>query len=154
LPRRGRGPTKLFWERSRYSREVRLSRDELIWPDKLWAGRLSPQTRYGRVEVHVTPFHRQKWELMFQLLKTPNGSLVTPCLKWSNERAALMNSWGMDVGKSFVAEGQQAQQFMYMCVHFHPGLLGWYTCHLQIERPGVHSHDRVADWRKARRDVQ
>ena len=54
------------------NRKVRFPREELIWPAKFWLARISDETRNGGVvEVQLTPFQRQKWVLLSQLLKAP-----------------------------------------------------------------------------------
>ena len=67
----GKGPTKLFPERSRYARKVRFPREEVIWPAKFQPLSLSCLTRNGGVVVQLTAFQWQKWVVVSQLLKAP-----------------------------------------------------------------------------------
>ena len=113
-----------------------MPRKELIGPHKLRPERSSFETRYGGVKVHVTPYQRQKWELVFQLLKTPSGSLVTPCLKWSNERRSwLLLSSTLEEWKLATPLWQKCSNSssirIRICMSTSPRVawIGWYTCH-------------------------
>ena len=53
----GKGPTKLFPERSRYARKVRFPREEVIWPAKSSFAevKLGDTKRWCRGAVHTMP---------------------------------------------------------------------------------------------------
>ena len=96
LLRKGMGPLKLLLVRTSAVRWVRFPREEEIWPAKLCPGRMSCVTRYGRVKVQLTPFHRQKWVLLVQLFNAPFGSLVMPFLKSTKDWKSSLLSWTVE----------------------------------------------------------